>query len=162
MRESRTQQQLPYMPMQTLSPEKEQNQITHSHSKPSSPPPTSSTVTTWYVAISFSAALEIASFFLPWVTFLGTELTGAAIQSNFPSYRLIWIVPLLAGITLLFNVARVPLEIVRRISGLCPFVILAVAINRLGSELLNELHYGAWFGLLAGALLTLLPGKPKE
>jgi hypothetical protein len=150
------------MPMQTLLPSKDQEQTVHTHSQPSASKSNDSSARTWHISISLGAALALGSFFLPWVTFLGTELTGAALQKHFPSYRLIWVMPLLAAITFLFNLARVQLEPIRRLAGLCPFVILAVAMSRLGPEIIEELKYGAWIGLIAGLLLTFIPAKPKQ
>jgi hypothetical protein len=55
--------------------------------------------------ISVSAAGLGASFFMPWMMFLGGNITGLDIQKNFPSYKLVWLLPACAAYVLIMNMA---------------------------------------------------------
>lgn len=111
--------------------------------------------------VSLSAAALCVSFFLPWINFLGASLNGVSIQKNFESYRMIWLIPILAGVAFVLNVAGQKSAIVRRIAGLCPFAVLVYALNNVGGQLFEAMECGAWIALAAGALLISIPNKAK-
>ena len=111
--------------------------------------------------ISASAAILCLSFFLPWVKILEVGVSGLDIQKNFESYRLVWLMPLLAIVTFVLSIAGLNTGLIRRVAGLCPFAILIYATSRLGGDLLNELGIGAWMAIVAGAALISMPGKQK-
>jgi hypothetical protein len=113
------------------------------------------------ILINLGSAILCLSFFLPWIKILGAGLNGVDIQKNLSSYRLIWLMPLLAIVVLALNVAKRDTSFVRRLAGLCPFVILAYALNHLGSDLFKLLEFGAWLALISGAALVLIPGERK-
>ena len=69
--------------------------------------------------------------------------------------------PILAAVALVLNLAGRDTNVVRRLAGLVPFIILAVALNRLGSDLFKALEIGAWVALAAGAALVCIPNDPK-
>src|SRR5687767_3776289 len=112
--------------MQTSPPSEEQIAITPSESPlpADAPPAPDSSAKLQHVLISFSAAAVIISFFFPWINFLGANMNGYDIAKHFSSYWLVWFVPLLAGLVLLLNVARLGTDLIRRIAGLCPFGVL--------------------------------------
>ena len=112
--------------------------------------------------ISLSAAALFFSFFMPWISFLGTTLNGFAIQKNFESYRIIWLIPLLAIISLVLNIAAQKTDMIRRLAGLCPFAILVYALNNLGGNLFQAMQFGGWIALAAGAALVFIPGTTKS
>lgn len=109
--------------------------------------------------ISMSAAILCLSFFLPWVKILEVGVSGLDIQKNFESYRLVWLMPLFAIVTVVLGIAGLNTGLIRRLAGLCPFAILIYAVSRLGGDLLSELGIGAWLALIAGAALISIPGK---
>jgi hypothetical protein len=113
------------------------------------------------ILIGIAAIVVCASFFLPWVTFLGANMSGLDIQKNFTSYKLVWLVPTLAVITLVLNFAGVRDNVVRRIAGLCPFVILAYALNQMGSDLFKIIMIGGWLALIGGVALICIPNGCK-
>ena len=103
----------------------------------------------------------VLSFFLPWITFLGAKLNGVDIQKSFSSYWFVWLMPLLALVALILNMANQNTSFIRRIAGLCPFAILAYSTNRLGNDLIEHLEFGAWLALITGAALVFIPGEGK-
>jgi hypothetical protein len=112
--------------------------------------------------ISLSAAVVFFSFFLPWVNLFGGNISGLDIQKNFPSYQYVWLVPVVAVITLLLNMAGTNTNLVRRIAGLCPFIILAYALNQMGSDLFKIIAIGGWLALIGGFALICIPNVRKS
>lgn len=110
--------------------------------------------------ISLGAATLCLSFFLPWIKF-GAALNGLDIQTHFESYRLIWLMPLLAFFTLVASLARQNTSAIRRLAGLCPFAILAYAMSNLGAGLVEDIQVGGWLALISGAVLVFTPNEPK-
>src|SRR5690242_5796819 len=68
--------------------------------------------------ISVSAAILCLSFFLPWIKILEVGVSGLDIQKNFESYRLVWLMPLLAIVTLVLGIAGLNTGLIRRLAGL--------------------------------------------
>ena len=66
--------------------------------------------------ISVSAAVLGASFFMPWAKFFGGNISGLDIQKHFESYKLVWLLPVCAAITLVLNMAGAPTALARRIA----------------------------------------------
>jgi hypothetical protein len=114
-----------------------------------------------HTAVTISAVLLFVSFFLPWITILGAGLSGLDVQRDFEAYRHIWLMPILAVITVIINIAGLNALWIRRFAGLCPITILIYAIFNLGSGILNEIQIGGWLALLFGLALVLIPSKPK-
>ena len=139
----------------------EQQPLASSPATPVTPAQADSSPKLRYTLVSFSAAVLVLSFFLPWIPFLGANLSGMDIQKNFSSYQLVWLMPLLALIALILNLARQNAGFIRRIAGLCPYAILVYSMNRLGSDLIKHLELGAWLALIAGAALVFIPGERK-
>jgi hypothetical protein len=114
-----------------------------------------------HLLIGIAAIIVCASFFMPWVSFLGANMSGLDIQKNFTSYKLVWLLPTLAIITFLLNIVGVRDNVVRRIAGLCPFIILAYALNQMGSDLFKIVMIGGWLALIGGAMLICIPNGRK-
>ena len=112
--------------------------------------------------ITLSAAAVFFSFLSPWVNLLGADISGLDIQKNFPSHRLVWLLPVFAGATIFINLAGQKTDLIRRLAGLCPFVILVYALNELGSQLFQSIAIGGWLALLGGAFLILIPSARKS
>jgi hypothetical protein len=127
-----------------------------------SPPPKPSSIAR--NVISVSAAVLGASFFMPWANFLGGNLSGLELQKHLESYKLVWLLPACAAITLILNIAGAPTALVRRIAGGVPFAILAYSLNKLGSDLFQILSWGGWVALAAGIILIVAssPAKPQS
>jgi hypothetical protein len=111
---------------------------------------------------SLCTAALIFSFFMPWITFFSSRLSGLDIQRNFSSYQLVCVMPIMGAIVLMLNLAGRDTNLIRRIAGLVPFVILLVAINRLGSDLFKILEFGAWVAPAAGAALVCIPNETQN
>jgi hypothetical protein len=123
-----------------------------------------------HASISLSAVALIIAFFLPWINFLGVDLNGFEIQKHFSSYRLIWLMPVLAVVVLLLNTFRLDTTFIRCVAGLCPFGILIYTLSRLDDQvllraselLLNELKLGGWLTFAAGVALIAIRGNPTK
>jgi hypothetical protein len=113
------------------------------------------------ILIGVAAAAVLFSFFLPWVNFLGANMSGLDIQKNFTSYRLVWLVPALAIVTLVLSIGGLSTNLIRRIAGLCPFVILAYALNQMGTDLFQTVMIGGWLALIGGMALICIPNGRK-
>lgn len=142
------------------TPHQEQVQI--SSPSPAQQPQLTTQSTTARNVISMSAAVLGASFFMPWVAFWGGSASGLEIQKHADSYKLVWLLPALAGITLVMNIVGVPTSITRRIAGLVPFAILAYSLSKTGSDLFQILSWGGWVALAAGIALIVAPSPAKS
>jgi hypothetical protein len=110
--------------------------------------------------ISLAAFAVLVSFFLPWTTFLGTGISGTDIQKGGDQfYRFVWIMPFLAVVTLILNLAGKSSDLVRRLAGIFPFVILFYSMREIGADIFKLLSYGAWLGLLGAAVLICIPSR---
>jgi hypothetical protein len=114
------------------------------------------------IIINLAATVVFFSFFLPWIIFLGSNMSGLDIQKNFSSYRLVWLVPVLAVITLLLNMSGTNTNLVRRIAGLCPLGILAYALNQMGTDLFKIVGAGGWLAIIGGVVLICIPNIRKS
>jgi len=144
--------------MPSLTPPEEQIVSTAQHA-PAQP---GITLKTQHNLITLAAAAVFFSFLSPWVKLLGADISGLDIQKNFPSYRLVWLLPVFAGATILINIAGQKTDLIRRLAGLCPFVILVYALNELGSQLFQSIAIGGWLALVGGAALILIPTVHKS
>src|SRR5437899_497825 len=111
--------------MPTSPPSEGQPVVSPSPAQPTTTPSPGSSAKLRHDLVSLSAAALCLSFFLPWIKFLGAGVSGLDIQKNFSSYRLVWLMPLVAFFALVANMARQDTSIIRRLAGLCPFAILA-------------------------------------
>jgi hypothetical protein len=112
--------------------------------------------------VSVSAAALGASFFMPWAAFFGGTISGLDIQKHFDSYKLVWLLPACAAITLVLNLAGAPTALARRFTGAVPFAILAYSLNKFGSDLFQILSWGGWVSLAAGFTLVVVPSLAKS
>jgi hypothetical protein len=112
--------------------------------------------------ISVSALALFASFFLPWTTIFGKGLSGLDIQQNFSSYKLVWLLPVCALLAFILNLVGRGTNLMRRVAGAVPFIILAYSLNRFGSDFWQLIALGGWVALASGAVLELIPNPPKR
>ena len=111
--------------------------------------------------VSFCATVLIASFFMPWATFLGANISGLDIQKNFESYKLVWILPACALVTLVLNIAGLPTGLVRRVAGAVPITILIYSLVKFGSDFFQLIAWGGWLALAVGIVLIVVPAAAK-
>jgi len=113
------------------------------------------------ILISLSAAALFASFFLPWAIFFWGQLSGLDIQKNFSSYKLVWLLPAGALLTVILSATGLPMGVLRRVAGAIPFAILIYSLARFGSDFWQMIAWGGWLALAAGAVLVIVPNIPK-
>ena len=111
--------------------------------------------------ITLSSTVLLLSFLLPWANIFGGNPSGFDIQKNIPSYNFVWLLPALAALTILLNIGGLSTNLIRRVAGLSPLLILAYSANKLGNELFNAIAIGGWLALLGGAVLILIPSTPS-
>ena len=101
------------------------------------------------------------SFFLPWVHFLLGAPSGFDLQKLGHEQRLLWLIPVLCIITIVAGVTRMSQNVVGRLTGILPFIVGIYWYNKIGSDLLHILTYGAFLSLAFGLALIVLPGRSK-
>lgn len=94
---------------------------------------------------------------MPWIIFIGGNLSGLSIEQNFKSYDLVWVLPAGALITLVLNMAGQSTTVTRRIAGAVPFAILLYSWVKFGGDLFQILSWGGWVALAAGIALIVTP-----
>jgi len=99
----------------------------------------------------------LLSFFLPWVNFLGVDLSGFNLQKLSDANRVFWLVPFLASCTVILALAKRNSGLPRYLAGLSPYAILVMSIMRHGPEIIQQFQFGAWLALVAGAALVCIP-----
>jgi len=141
-------------------PLQEQIQTSNNDPSPADRPPNRAT-NTYRNITSAAAAVLLASFFAPWATFLGGNISGLDIQKNFESYKFVWLVPAIAGVALVLNMAGLRTATVRRAAGGVPVAILIYSLNKFGSDFFQLMAWGGWLALAAGIVLIVVPADAK-
>lgn len=81
----------------------------------------------------FSCGL-MAGFFMPWLQIFGVGVSGYQI-GRFGSYgNYTWIIPVLAGVTILMSLARMPNRGIGALTGLVPIGALGYALARIAEQ----------------------------
>jgi hypothetical protein len=142
------------------TPLQEQVQPSTSNSSPTDQPPNRRS-NTYRNITSIAAAVLLASFFAPWATFLGGNLSGLDIQKHFESYKFVWLVPASAVAALVLNMAGLRTATVRRAAGGAPATILVYSLIKFGNDFFHLIAWGGWLALAAGMVLIIVPADPK-
>lgn len=113
--------------------------------------------------VAVFAGLLLVSFFLPWVTILGADLSGFRIQGMFGGQSLfLWIVPALSGITLIaVGTKSTATKGAALFAAITPFLALGYGFHIVGEHLPKILSFGAYVGLFSGLMLLILAGRLK-
>jgi hypothetical protein len=144
------------------TPPEEKVQTSQTNSPSAENPSSSGSLASRQNSVSLAAVILFASFFFPWATFFGSNISGLDIQNNFESYKLAWLLPACALLTFLLNIARLPTAIVRRLTGTVPLGILVYSLNRFGNDFWQMIAWGGWIALASGAVLIVIPNTPKS
>jgi hypothetical protein len=142
-------------------PSEEQVQTSKINSPSTENPSSSGSLASRRNSVSLAAVILFASFFIPWATFFGSNISGLDIQKTFSSYKLVWLLPACALLTFLLNIARLPTAIVRRLTGAVPLGILIYSLSKFGNDFWQMIAWGGWLALAAGAVLIVIPNTPK-
>ena len=133
-----------------------------SESTTAAPTPQNQTVTLSRAHLVNLCALGlVVSFFLPWVQFLGGNISGFDLQKLGDQQRLLWLIPILCAITIFAGITKRSQQIAGQLSGTLPFVVGVYWYMKLGSDMLNILTFGAYLSLAFGAALLVLSRKQK-
>jgi hypothetical protein len=109
-----------------------------------------------------AAMTLLFSFFLPWISFFGADLSGLTIQKLSRGNQSLWAIPLLAFCTVGLTLADMSSNLIRRLAGFSPYVVLFVAVSRYDQQLMRQLEFGAWLALFAGVVLVCIPGSSQK
>jgi hypothetical protein len=95
---------------------------------------------------------------------MGVSASGLALARAGSTAALVWLVPLAGGATLAAGLLGKPQRTIARISGIAPFLCIAVWTARGGGgQVLSSLGIGAYLALVAGlALIFLIPTLGKQ
>ncbi len=111
--------------------------------------------------VTLCAGGLLVSFFLPWINFLGAHPSGFDIQKLGDEYKLHWLIPLLSVIVIIAGLTKQSQRTAAQLAGAMPFVALIYWFNKFGSDLMNDLSYGAYLALACGAGLEVLSRRLK-
>lgn len=109
--------------------------------------------------VFFCAIGLIAAFLMPWVQIFGAGLSGYSLGQIGSYGNYAWVVPVLAGVTVLVTVAGANNRLVGAAAGAVPLLILLYWAARLGEQAgsrgLNNVFELAKHALAVGAWLTI-------
>lgn len=112
--------------------------------------------------INIFAAILGLSFFLTWAQIFGKNLSGFDLQKVGKGYYYLhWIIPICAALTIGASFSGFSQKIIAQVTGALPFLFLLFWLNRVGSDLLQVLSFGASLSLLSGLALFILPHLKK-
>lgn len=98
------------------------------------------------------------SFFLPWANFLfGSTISGFDLQKMGGEQRLLWLIPVCSGLTILAGITKRSQTNLSQLTGLLPFIVVGYWLYKLGNDLFQMLTYGGILSLIFGAGLLVLP-----
>jgi len=101
------------------------------------------------------------SFFLPWAQIFVATLSGFDLQKMGDEQRLLWLIPILSGITIWASITKHSQKFIGQLTGALPFCVGIYWYHKIGSDLFHILAYGAYLSLIFGAALLILPRKAK-
>jgi hypothetical protein len=112
--------------------------------------------------ISLVCVILLISFFLPWANFFGANLSGLDIQKNFSSFKLVWVLPTMALIAFIANIAGSRTSLFHRLAGAVPFIIFLYSLGKFSNDLWEMLLPSAWLALVSGAILLCGSNQIKK
>lgn len=101
------------------------------------------------------------SFFLSWAQIFVATLSGFDLQKMGDEQRLLWLIPILSGITIWAGIIKRSQKFIGQLTGALPFCVGVYWYHKIGSDLFHILAYGAYLSLIFGAALFILPRKAK-
>jgi hypothetical protein len=133
-----------------------------SESTPATPAPENQTVTLSRAHIVNLCAIGLGvCFFLPWVNFLGANISGFNLQKMGDGQKLLWAIPIFCLITVFAGVTKRGQQIAGQLSGTLPFVVGVYWYAKLGQDMFQILTFGAYLSLGFGLALLILARKSK-
>ena len=111
--------------------------------------------------VNLCAAGLGVSFFLPWVSFLGGNISGFDLQKAGGGQLLLWLIPICCMLTIFAGIIKRSQQIAGQLSGTFPFVVGVYWYMKLGSDMFHILAFGAFLSLAFGAALLVLSRKSK-
>jgi hypothetical protein len=105
----------------------------------------------------------IGCFFLPWVQIFFGKPSGYELQ-QLPSdeVKLLWLIPLTAGVALFASIFRQSMVIACQAAGAMPYLALAYYYHELGQSIFEALQIGAYLTLICGVVLLIAPRLLKK
>jgi hypothetical protein len=133
-----------------------------SESTPATPTLENQTITLGRAQIVNLCALGLAvSFFLPWVNFLGANISGFDLQKMGDGQKLLLSIPVFCLITIFAGFAKQGQQIAGQLSGVLPFAVGVYWYTKLGGDMFKILTVGAYPSLAFGLALLILARKSK-
>lgn len=107
------------------------------------------------LATAGSATL-LASFFLPWINFMGTQVAGFRLHEIWSVGPYLWAIPIVALTAILLELSGRKSAGLGQFAGALPLVFLAIAIYQFGADLFKGLAVGGWLTIISGVFLLIV------
>jgi hypothetical protein len=111
--------------------------------------------------VNLCAAGLGVSFFLPWASIFGGNISGFDLQKAGGEQRLLWAIPIFCAITIFAGVTKRSQQIIAQLTGVLPYVVGVYWYIRLKDDFFHVLTFGAYLSLIFGAALLILPRSQK-
>lgn len=110
----------------------------------------------------FGCGILVISFFLPWLSILGVNISGVNLHEVWGPGQFTWLIPVIAGGALISAFMGKRDGVLAQIAGGIPFIFLAVGLNQIGPDLMKGLEIGGWGTLLSGLFLLCVAPRLKK
>jgi hypothetical protein len=111
--------------------------------------------------VTVGSILLFVSFFLPWLSFLGRRMAGYELHRAWSVGPFLFVLPLLAAISIAIGVTGRPDRLIGRITGALVFVFLGIALCQYGWDPIKALVIGGWMTLISALILLVYPNGMK-
>lgn len=108
------------------------------------------------------SAILLASFFLPWINFMGTPVAGFRIREIWSVGPYLWAIPVVALVAILVELSGRKSAGIGQLAGALPFVFLAIAIYQFGADLFKGLAVGGWMTLISAVFLMAVADRASR
>lgn len=101
------------------------------------------------------------SFFLPWATIMGGNISGFELQKLGEYHKLLWLIPVCSVITIAGGVTGKGQRLAAQVTGALPYFTLIYWFYQLGKDLTEIMTVGAYLSLGLGLVMFILARRLK-
>ena len=111
--------------------------------------------------VSMCAGGLFISFFLPWATIMGGNISGFELQKLGEYHKLLWLIPVCSVITIAGGVTGKGQRLAAQVTGALPYFTLIYWFYQLGKDLTEIMTVGAYLSLGLGLVMFILARRLK-